>query len=49
MMKKEYTTPLMTINQLSSTDIITKSGLTDGTKQTSFKRFNGEAFKEVEY
>ena len=49
MMKKEYTTPLMTINQLSSTDIIAVSGLTDGTKQITFKKFNGEAFKEVNF
>ncbi len=49
MMKKEYTTPLMTINTISSTDIITVSGLTNGNKQITFKKFNGEAFKEVEY
>lgn len=49
MMKKEYTTPLITINKLSSTDIITVSGLTDGTKQTTFKKFDGSKFKDVNF
>ena len=49
MMKKEYTTPIMTIKEISSADIITTSGLTNGTKQTTFKKFNGNAFKDVDF
>lgn len=49
MMKKEYTTPIITIKEISSADIITVSGLTNGTKQTTFKKFNGNAFKDVDF
>ncbi len=49
MMKKEYTTPIITIKEISSADIITTSGLTNGTKQTTFKKFDGSKFKDVNF
>ena len=49
MMKKEYTTPIMTIKEISSADIITTSGLTNGTKQITFKKFDGSKFKEINF
>ena len=48
-MKKEYTAPVIDIKEISSTDIITASGLTDGVKQITFKKFKGDTFKEVDF
>ncbi|MBQ6555615.1 MAG: hypothetical protein IJL89_10315 [Firmicutes bacterium] len=49
MMKKEYTTPIITIKEISSADIITASGLTNGITQSAFKKFDGNKFKDVGY
>ena len=48
-MKKEYTTPVIDIKEFSSNDIITASGLTDGVKQTTFKKFKGDTFTDIKY
>ena len=37
------------LQEISSADIITTSGLTNGTKQTTFKKFDGSKFKDVNF